>query len=68
MGIHLSELQAFDEFVSDGSDTLLGGLSKSGSGLGMGIAENDPDAGTVGLVAAGTDGARKLREFERERR
>ena len=64
----LRELEAFDEFFGDGGDALLGGLRERGSVFGVGIAENDPDAGTVGLVAAGTDGAGELREFERQRR
>jgi hypothetical protein len=61
----LRELEAFDEFFGDGGDALLGGLGKRGSMLGVGIAEDDPDAGAVGLVAAGTDGAGELCEFER---
>ena len=64
----LRELEAFDEFFGDGGDALLGGLGERGSVLGVGIAEDDPDAGAVGFVAAGTDGAGELREFERQRR
>jgi hypothetical protein len=59
-------LEAFDEFFGDGGDALLGGLGERGSVLGVGIAEDDPDAGAVGLVAAGADGAGELREFERK--
>ena len=54
-GSTLSELEALDEFVGDGGDALLGGLGEGGSVLGVGIAENDPDAGAVSLVVAGAD-------------
>jgi hypothetical protein len=59
-------LEAFDEFGNDGSDALLCRLRKRGSRLGVGILENDPQAGAVALVTAGANGARELRQFERE--
>jgi hypothetical protein len=64
----LRELEAFDEFFGDRGDALLGGLGERCSMLGVGIAEDDPDAGAVGLVAAGADGAGELCELERQRR
>src|SRR5580693_1044087 len=67
-GLQLSELEASDEFSRDGGDALLGRLRERSSRLGVGIAENDPDARAVGLVAARTDRAGELREFERQRR
>jgi hypothetical protein len=62
------EGETTDKFFGDGGDALLGGLGKRDPMLGVGIAENDPDAGAVGLVAARTDGAGELREFKRQRR
>jgi hypothetical protein len=65
-GMPLRELEAFDEFGGDARHALLRRRGKRGSMLGMRISENDPDTGTVGLVAAGTDGASELCEFERQ--
>ena len=66
--ILLRELEASDEFVDDGGDALLGHWREGRSGFGMRILENDPQAGAVGLVVAGANGAGELGEFERERR
>jgi hypothetical protein len=63
----LRKLEAFNEFGNDGSDALLRRLRKRGSWLGVGILENDPQAGAVAFVTTGADGARELRQFERER-
>jgi len=63
-----SELEASDEFVDDGGNALLRHRREGRSGLSMRILENDPQAGAVGFVVAGADGAGKLGEFERERR
>lgn len=61
----LGHLKAFDEFFGDGGDALLGHLREWVSRLGMGIPENDPQAGTIGFLIVGTDSARELCEFER---
>src|SRR6266850_6819920 len=59
-GILLRELEAFDEFVDDGGDALLGHSRKGRSGLGLRILENDQQAGAIALVVAGADGAGEL--------
>ncbi len=64
-GILLRELEALDEFVDDGGDTLLRHWREGRSGLGMWIMENDPQAGAVALVVAGADGAGELSQLER---
>jgi hypothetical protein len=61
------ELEAFDELGGDGRDAFLGLGRKRGPGLGMGIPQNDPQAGAVALITAGANGAGQLSEFERER-
>ncbi len=63
-GKTLRELEAFDEFVDDGGDALLRHRRKGRAWLGMRILENDPQAGPVGLVIAGANGAAELSEFE----
>src|SRR5882672_4997097 len=61
----LRELETLDEFVDDSRDALLGHWRKRRSGLGMRIMENDPQAGAIALVVAGTDGAGQLGQLER---
>jgi len=53
----LRELETLDEFVDDGGDALLRHRREGRSGLGMRILENYPQAGAVGLVVAGANGA-----------
>jgi hypothetical protein len=64
----LCKLETLDEFVDDGGDAFLGYRREGCTGLGMRILENDPQAGAVGLVVAGANGAGELGEFERQGR
>jgi len=60
----LGQLEAIDEFRSDGRNTILGRGWESRFRLGMGVAEDDPEAGTINLAVAGADSAGQLRDFQ----